>query len=173
MHPGNEAFDLAGTFILINENPTATAIPLGPDFRERLEKSPIANSPSGRLISLGEQRADWGHWEMHPASDEILILLSGSLELILEEERRERSVVLNSLNAFVVPRGVWHRARSHTREASRNYRWSGDTAQTIRATTELIANEHVSIDGLRDSSAASGRSCPYVSFASLLVLSPI
>jgi hypothetical protein len=37
--------------------------------------------------------------------------LAGSLELILEEDGRERVVVLESLNAFVVPRGTWHRAR--------------------------------------------------------------
>jgi mannose-6-phosphate isomerase-like protein (cupin superfamily) len=109
MHSGNDAFDLAGTFILINEGPTATPIPVGSDFWQRLQQSPIANSPTGRLISLGEQRADWGH----PASDEILILLSGRLELILEEEGQERSIVLNSLNAFIVPRGTWHRARVH------------------------------------------------------------
>jgi mannose-6-phosphate isomerase-like protein (cupin superfamily) len=113
MNPDGGAFNLAETFILINEGPTATPIPVGPDFWQRLQQSPIANSPSGRLISLGEQRADWGHWEMHPAGDEILILLSGSLELILEEQGGERSVVLNSLNAFIVPRGTWHRARVH------------------------------------------------------------
>jgi len=113
MTSGSTAFDLAGTFILIDEGPTATPIAVGPDLWERLQKSPIANSPSGRLISLGDQRADWGHWEMHPASDEVLILLSGSLELILEENGQERSVLLNSLSAFIVRRGTWHRARVH------------------------------------------------------------
>jgi mannose-6-phosphate isomerase-like protein (cupin superfamily) len=111
MAPGNAAFDLARTFILINDGPTAMPIAVGPDFWQSLQHSPIANSPAGRLISLGEQTADWKHWEMHPAGDEILILLSGSLELILEEDSRERVVGLEPLEALIVPRGTWHRAR--------------------------------------------------------------
>ncbi len=105
------AFDLSRTFILINEGPAATTLPVGPDFWQRLQQSPLANSPTGRLISLGEQRVDWDHWEMHPAGDEILIMLSGALELILQEDGREREVPLESLNAVIVPRGTWHRAR--------------------------------------------------------------
>jgi len=114
MSPCNVAFDLSRTFILINDGPSAMPIPVGPDFWTFITQSPVANSPSGRLISLSDQHTDWGHWEMHPASDEILFMLSGSLELIVEEGGSETTVLLESPNAFIVPRGAWHRARIRT-----------------------------------------------------------
>ncbi len=47
--------------------------------------------------------------EMHPDGDELLYLISGRVDVIIEENRRERSVELGPGQAFVVPRGVWHR----------------------------------------------------------------
>jgi mannose-6-phosphate isomerase-like protein (cupin superfamily) len=111
MEPINAAFDLSRTFILINDGPTAMPVAVGPDFWTFIAQSPVANSPTGRLISLSDQHTDWGHWEMHPASDEILIMLSGSLELTVEEKGSETIVLLENLSAFIVPRGAWHRAR--------------------------------------------------------------
>ncbi len=47
--------------------------------------------------------------EMHPDGDELLYLISGRVDVIIEENGRERSVELSPGQAFVVPRGVWHR----------------------------------------------------------------
>ena len=52
--------------------------------------------------------------EVHPDGDEFLYLVSGALELILDtgDERAvgvETKVLLRSGDAYVVPRGVWHR----------------------------------------------------------------
>jgi mannose-6-phosphate isomerase-like protein (cupin superfamily) len=114
MDSGNAAFDLSRTFILINDGPTAMPVPVGADFWKFIAQSPVANSPTGRLVSLSDQHTDWGHWEMHPASDEILFMLSGSLELIVEDKGSETIVLLESLSAVIVPRGAWHRARIRT-----------------------------------------------------------
>jgi hypothetical protein len=40
------------------------------------------------------QRADWNHWERPPAGDEVLVLLSGALELVLEAAAVEERVPL-------------------------------------------------------------------------------
>ena len=47
--------------------------------------------------------------EMHPAADEVLFLVSGAIELLLQVGTGERSVTLHAGQAAVVPRGVWHR----------------------------------------------------------------
>ena len=48
------------------------------------------------------------HREMHPRGDEILVLLSGSVDVVLEEARGERRIALRGRGACIVPRGVWH-----------------------------------------------------------------
>jgi mannose-6-phosphate isomerase-like protein (cupin superfamily) len=55
--------------------------------------------------------------EMHPDGDEFLYLVRGTMELILDDgDRRtvgtETKVLLRAGDAYVVPRGVWHRLRT-------------------------------------------------------------
>jgi mannose-6-phosphate isomerase-like protein (cupin superfamily) len=52
--------------------------------------------------------------EVHPDGDEFLYVVSGTMELILDDGDEgsvgnETMVVLRSGDAYVVPRGVWHR----------------------------------------------------------------
>jgi mannose-6-phosphate isomerase-like protein (cupin superfamily) len=55
--------------------------------------------------------------EVHPDGDEFLYVLRGAMELILDDgdDRAvgvETTVVLRAGDAYVVPRGVWHRLES-------------------------------------------------------------
>lgn len=47
--------------------------------------------------------------EMHPDGDELLILLSGRVDVVLESEGGERKVAVSPGQGVIVPRGVWHR----------------------------------------------------------------
>jgi len=52
--------------------------------------------------------------EVHPDGDEFLYLVSGTMQLILDDGDEqavglETRVMLRSGDAYVVPRGVWHR----------------------------------------------------------------
>ncbi len=52
--------------------------------------------------------------EVHPDGDEFLYVVSGTLELVLDDGDEhtvgtETTVVLGPGDAYVVPRGVWHR----------------------------------------------------------------
>jgi mannose-6-phosphate isomerase-like protein (cupin superfamily) len=47
--------------------------------------------------------------ELHPDADEVLLLVSGRVDVILDEAGRERVVEVRAGQGFVVPRGVWHR----------------------------------------------------------------
>jgi len=56
--------------------------------------------------------------EMHPDGDELLFLVSGAVDVIVEDDDgSEHSVALGPGQAFIVPRGVWHRVQ--LREPSR------------------------------------------------------
>lgn len=48
-------------------------------------------------------------WEMHPDGDEVLTLLSGQFDVILDEGGTERTISLMPGQGAVVPQGVWHR----------------------------------------------------------------
>jgi mannose-6-phosphate isomerase-like protein (cupin superfamily) len=47
--------------------------------------------------------------EMHPEVDEVLLLISGAIDVVLEEAEAERTIALEAGQAAIVPRGVWHR----------------------------------------------------------------
>ena len=48
---------------------------------------------------------------MHPAGDEILYLLSGKIDLILENNEALETVSLSAGKAVIVPAGTWHTAK--------------------------------------------------------------
>jgi quercetin dioxygenase-like cupin family protein len=63
-------------------------------------------------VTTARYEADWPGWEQHPLGDEIVILLSGAVTFVLEQDGAAREVELGSQGAFVlVPRGTWHTAR--------------------------------------------------------------
>ena len=66
---------------------------------------------NGWLVSEFEFAADWPNWEMHPNADEFVYLLSGAVEVHLEETQGLRKIALSGSGAIVVPRGVWHTAK--------------------------------------------------------------
>ena len=47
--------------------------------------------------------------EVHPDGDELLYLLSGAIEVVLELVGGDHEVELGPGDAVVVPQGVWHR----------------------------------------------------------------
>jgi mannose-6-phosphate isomerase-like protein (cupin superfamily) len=62
----------------------------------------------GRLVSAYEMH-DFPNWERHPAGEELIVLISGAMDMILEEPAGERTVTLKAGQAFLVPKNIWHR----------------------------------------------------------------
>ena len=102
-------FDLASTYIQLRDGPDAIVVPVGKDFWARIAER--TDLHEGRLVMVGGQSTDWTNWEMHPAGEEVLYLLSGALDLVLQNQNNdgERTVELRAGRAFIVPRGTWHR----------------------------------------------------------------
>ena len=65
------------------------------------------------LISCHHFDAAWDTWEIHPAGDEIVVLISGRITFVLKIGDEEHQTDLNAVGSFViVPKNIWHTARN-------------------------------------------------------------
>ena len=101
-------FDPIRTYVHLPDGPDATLVEVGADFWSTIATR--TDLHDGRMVTAYHFRtdADWNHWERHPAGDEIVVLLSGAMDLVLDEDGRRRTVGLRGRSAFVIPRNVWH-----------------------------------------------------------------
>jgi quercetin dioxygenase-like cupin family protein len=105
---------LASTYVHLGEGGAATAIPVTDRFWPDLSSGRLPELEEGRLVTHFSFAGEWDSWEMHPEGEELVVLLSGSVDFILDEGGQERTIELRGPGAFaLVPRGAWHRARAH------------------------------------------------------------
>ena len=73
----------------------------------------LVSAPDDRIVGAvhGRDATDFHptECEMHPHGDELLYLLSGAIDVVLEEPEADRTVPLRAGQVYLVPRGVWHR----------------------------------------------------------------
>jgi mannose-6-phosphate isomerase-like protein (cupin superfamily) len=101
-------FDLSSVFVHLRDGGDAESLRVTPSFwrgsgakrHDRLVGVFDFRSPNDLHSSMQE---------MHPAADEVLYLVSGAIDVLLEEDEGERTIALESGQAAIVPRGVWHR----------------------------------------------------------------
>jgi mannose-6-phosphate isomerase-like protein (cupin superfamily) len=100
----DEPFDLARRFVHLEDGPGASAVDARTFWRRRR---------GGRFVGVNRARDPEdlhpGEWEMHPAGDELVFMLDGAVDLVLDEPGDERTVALAAGQGFIVPRGCWHR----------------------------------------------------------------
>ena len=108
-------FDLVSTYVRLADEGGAVPVDVGHDFWTQIDSQ--GDLYNGRLVRAFLMIGNSTEWEMHPEGDELLFLLSGAIDLILQSGEREQIVELRPGAACIVPRGVWHRA--HIRRASK------------------------------------------------------
>jgi mannose-6-phosphate isomerase-like protein (cupin superfamily) len=64
---------------------------------------------SGQVLSVFSYSKTWSYQERHPDGEELAIVLSGSIDVLLGDGDRETPVRLESGSGCVVPAGTWHR----------------------------------------------------------------
>ncbi len=70
-----------------------------------------ADGAEGRLVSAHEFTENWAHWEMHPNGEEVLVCLSGQINLHQQlTDETTQSVILKQGDYAINPRGIWHSA---------------------------------------------------------------
>src|SRR4051794_20759422 len=106
-----EPFDLSQTPIHLGLG--ATAAPML-DFGWTAEQlaaygeRTASDGNEGRLVTMGRQGETWDSWERHPAGEEVVLLLSGRVDLIQDLDGEHHRIELHPGQAVVNPAGVWH-----------------------------------------------------------------
>jgi mannose-6-phosphate isomerase-like protein (cupin superfamily) len=111
-----EAFNLSDVFIHLGVGSTATPLPdfaWSPEYLAGYEERFAGDGAEGRLICVMPQEETWDSWERHPAGDEVVVLLSGRVDLVQDLDGAEHVVELRPGQAVINPAGVWHTARVH------------------------------------------------------------
>jgi mannose-6-phosphate isomerase-like protein (cupin superfamily) len=99
-------FDLERTYLLIDDGPGVHPVEGGATFWDGVDRR--TDLDGRRLMLVSRQDGTATHWEMHPAGDEVLVLLSGAVAVVLETGDGERRVPLRPGETAIVPAGVWH-----------------------------------------------------------------
>lgn len=107
--PKTVARRLTQTYLELGDDGAVTEIALTPEFWPQIMSG--ERHLSGRLMMAAPMTEDMGHWEMHPAGDEVLALLSGRVTVVLEQDGDDREIDLDAGEICVVPRGCWHRVK--------------------------------------------------------------
>ncbi len=109
------ALDLATTYLRLRSDVHVDPLPVDAQFWGRLANNEFGSFHNEYLVTVLDFAADWPHWEMHPKGDEVVLLMSGALELVLEIDGEEQVVPLSGAASYVlVPIGTWHTARTRT-----------------------------------------------------------
>ncbi len=103
------AFDVTETYVHLPDGGAATPVENSPDFWPDLASG--ATRYDGRLMTAHPLSGDMGHWELHPAGEEVLVSIGAAVEVILQRDGSEEVIHLDPGKACIVPRGTWHRIR--------------------------------------------------------------
>lgn len=96
---------------------------IGPDQKVRTETfddnlySRIEQNYNGfkehQLVSCHSFSEDWSNWEIHPNGDEVVMLLSGKVTLVLGQDAGQRILTLDQPGSYaIVPANTWHTAKT-------------------------------------------------------------
>lgn len=106
--------NLASTFVVLDRQLAATPVDVTETIWKDLDEN-FENFAGRTLVASFSFEDDWPTWEMHPNGDEIVCLVSGDVDMILDQSGGEESIRLTTPGTFVVvPKGTWHTARVHT-----------------------------------------------------------
>jgi mannose-6-phosphate isomerase-like protein (cupin superfamily) len=101
-----QAIDIAKTFLHLGDGGDAALWEVTPAFWRGAERR------DGRVLGAFDfaspEDLHSSIEEMHPEADEVLLLVSGRLDVVLAESDGQRTIALEAGQAAIVPRGVWH-----------------------------------------------------------------
>ena len=106
-----QTYKLASTYIHLPDGPESIPVPVGPDFWSKIQERTELHS--GRLVTQFHMTQDWDMWEQHPLGEEVIYLLAGSLDIVLQEPTGVSTIELREPSFCIVPAGVWHTAKIH------------------------------------------------------------
>lgn len=107
------AFRFDDTILRLSPDATTVVRDFSWDEIEAVDAALGTDADGGRIVCTFPQAETWTSWERHPAGEELVLLLSGRVDLIQEIEGEIRRTELHPGMAVVNPPGVWHTADVH------------------------------------------------------------
>lgn len=104
-----QALDLSSTFVHLSNAGDAEPVKATPSFWRDSATRGRYDRLVGSLEFNSSEDLHSSMQEMHPEADELIFLVSGAIDVVLEEAGAERGLPLEAGQAAIVPRGVWHR----------------------------------------------------------------
>jgi mannose-6-phosphate isomerase-like protein (cupin superfamily) len=103
--------DLRDTYVVIGADHSAVPVEVTPTLFQELDQR-FEGFKGRLLVARFDFEGDWPTWEIHPEGDEVVVLMSGAADFVLDDKGNHRTVTLSTPGAFViVPKGTWHTAR--------------------------------------------------------------
>jgi mannose-6-phosphate isomerase-like protein (cupin superfamily) len=107
------AANILAAYLHVQDGGASVQLPVSEAFWEEVSQGARPELDAGRLLSAFTFAEPWSTWERHPAGEELVMLLSGSATLLLEDADGVREIALHAPGDYVlVPRGAWHTART-------------------------------------------------------------
>ncbi|MYQ39223.1 Cupin domain-containing protein [Streptomyces sp. LamerLS-316] len=79
-----------------------------PEVLQAYSAAVAADGAEGRTVAIFDGDGPGDHWERHPAGDELVVCLSGSVTVTRDVDGVPGSVMLGPGEATVNPAGAWH-----------------------------------------------------------------
>ncbi|MVO84944.1 cupin domain-containing protein [Streptomyces sp. p1417] len=79
-----------------------------PEVLQAYSAAVAADGAEGRLVTIFDGDGPGDHWECHPAGDELVVCVSGSVTVTRDVDGVTERVALGPGEATVNPAGAWH-----------------------------------------------------------------
>ncbi|MFE6666126.1 cupin domain-containing protein [Streptomyces sp. NPDC057697] len=79
-----------------------------PEVLQAYSAAVAADGAEGRMVAIFDGDGPGDHWERHPAGDELVVCLSGSVTVTRDADGVPDRVLLGPGEATVTPAGTWH-----------------------------------------------------------------
>ncbi|MEW2127479.1 cupin domain-containing protein [Streptomyces sp. NPDC007259] len=79
-----------------------------PDVLRAYSAAVAADGVEGRMVMIFDGDGPGDHWENHPAGDELVVCLTGSVTVTRDVDGLPERVLLGPGEATINPAGVWH-----------------------------------------------------------------
>jgi mannose-6-phosphate isomerase-like protein (cupin superfamily) len=105
---------LSSSYVHLLDEASASLVPVSETFWDELNRGDRPALEHGRLVTQFDFSSSWPHWERHPAGDELIVLLAGRAELVVDLPSGKSRTRLHTPGEFViVPRDTWHTAQTN------------------------------------------------------------
>ena len=102
---------VATTHLRLRPDGRAEPLPVSPSLWPDIMAGKLGTFHNEYLVITANFEESWTSWEMHPNGDEIVILMSGAMDFVLDTPDGEEKCCVRNPGEFIfVTKGVWHTA---------------------------------------------------------------